>query len=93
VLDTCASNECSLKWNGVICSCAACFDLQGDALVSIYRWCGWWECGVCPQDSGAVLVLRGDDVDVGCLVVDQFVMEISWWIQIGWLNSDRLRLW
>jgi hypothetical protein len=42
--------------------------------------------------SGAVLGLRGDDVDGWYLVLDQSVM-IFWWIQIGWLNSYHLRLW
>lgn len=93
MLDPCASNECSLKLDGFIYSCAVCLDLQGDALVSMYRWCGCGVIGVCPQDSGAVLFLRGDDVDGWYLIVDRSVMEISWRIQIGLLNSDWLRLW
>jgi hypothetical protein len=33
-------DECSPKWNAFIYICATCFDLQGDALVSMYRKCG-----------------------------------------------------
>jgi hypothetical protein len=44
---------CSLNWDGFICTCATCFDLQGDALVSMYRSRGGVsvECGACPRSS------------------------------------------
>lgn len=65
---------CSSQWNGFICTCATCYDLQGDALISMYRCRGSVRVERAP---GTVLVLRGDDVDEWYLV-DQSGMVISW---------------
>lgn len=90
-LDTCTSMDVRPSGMGLYVPCDACFDLQGDALLSMYRRLGSVSVE-CPHSSGAVLVLRGDDVDEWYLV-DQSGMAISWWIQIGGLNSYHLRFW